>query len=61
MNKCRSLLSLSFVFIVTTALSGCLEESEVTFHEPGVYQGAEDSMSSDSAALQARMQGQLDR
>jgi len=47
--------------VAAAALSGCLESADTVRFEPGVYQGAPDSLISDAAALQARFQGQTDR
>ena len=44
-------------------LTGCLESPDVTFFEPGVYQGASDPLvgNTDQAALNDRFSGQMDR
>lgn len=42
-------------------LSGCWESANVTFHQPGEYMGANDSLKTDSSALQERFSGQQDR
>ena len=47
--------------LLTLGLAGCWESADVTFYEPGVYQGAADNHESDSAALQERFQNQSDR
>ena len=47
---------MSLIFI-----SGCEQAENVTIHEPGVYQGATDSLTTDLAALQERMKKQMDR
>lgn len=43
------------------SLSGCWEPPGVTYHEPGVYKGAEGNLTVDTAALQERVKGQMDR
>jgi len=47
--------------VAAAALTGCLESADTVNFQPGVYQGAPDSLISDTAALQARFQGQTDR
>jgi len=47
--------------VAAAALTGCLESADTVNFQPGVYQGAPDSLTSDTAALQARFQGQTDR
>ena len=58
----RALSSVAVIAVALT-LSGCLESTDVTFFEPGVYQGAADPLigNSDEAALRARFAGQTDR
>ncbi len=43
------------------ALSGCWESTNVTFHEPGVYLGPSDDLSTDESALNDRFANQQDR
>ena len=55
-----------FKFLLLTAVlavfvSGCEQAEDVTIHEPGVYQGAADDLSTDTAALQDRLKNQMDR
>ncbi|MBX2869168.1 MAG: hypothetical protein KTR18_10860 [Acidiferrobacterales bacterium] len=45
----------------SAVLTGCWESSDVTFHEPGKYFGASDSLKTDAEALQTRLEGQRDR
>ena len=63
MKNLKALLSLTAILVFTGSLSGCLESSEITIFEPGVYKGADDPLigSSDSAALEARFNSQRDR
>jgi len=63
MKTLKQVSSLVGVFIMISALSGCLESTDVTIFEPGVYQGAVDPLigSTDAAALQSRFQKQMDR
>jgi len=49
------------LFVAAAVLAGCLESADTVNFQPGVYQGAPDSLISDTAALQARFQGQTDR
>jgi len=42
-------------------ISACEQAEDVTLHEPGVYQGTKDDLSTDVAALQQRMKNQMDR
>ncbi len=55
---------LTRVLLITAfglVLSGCWESTNVTFHQPGEYMGASDSLKTDAAALQERLSGQQDR
>ena len=63
MNTLKQLISLVSVLTLMLALSGCLESTDVTIFEPGVYQGPLDPLigNSDAAALQARFENQMDR
>jgi len=63
MKHIRNLASLAAILVITSSMSGCLESSDITIFEPGVYQGATDPLigSSDSAALEARFDKQKDR
>ena len=63
MKTLHPLLSITGVVAMLMALSGCLESTDVTFHEPGVYRGPADPFigNSDAAALEARFAGQRDR
>ena len=63
MKPSKQIISFIGVFTLMLTLSGCLESTGVTFFEPGVYQGSVDPLigNSDSAALQARFQNQMDR
>ncbi len=56
-------ISVLGIIAVVLTLSGCLESTDVTFFEPGVYQGAADPLigNSDEAALRIRFAGQTDR
>ena len=56
-------ISLIGVFTLVLGLSGCLESTDVTFFQPGVYQGAVDPLigNSDASALQSRFESQMDR
>ena len=58
------LIAILLIVLGTLALSGCLEDFQVTLHEPGVYMGPEDELleSSHSSALAERLSaGQMDR
>jgi len=59
----RAVRALAFagIAVAAVALAGCLESADTVNFQPGVYQGASDSLTSDAAALQARFQGQTDR
>jgi len=59
----RAVRALAFagIAVAAAALTGCLESADTVNFQPGVYQGAPDSLISDTAALQARFQGQTDR
>jgi hypothetical protein len=63
MIKTRSLIHWSGILILASLLSGCLESTDITIFEPGVYKGASDPLigSSDAAALESRFANQLDR
>jgi len=61
MKRTKKLLSLFGLILVTASLTGCWESHEVTFHQPGVYYGPPDTLSSDSVALETRFQRQMDR
>ena len=63
MKTSKQFFSFIGVFTLMLTLSGCLESTGVIFFEPGVYQGTVDPLigNSDSAALQARFQNQMDR
>ena len=63
MKHIKNLASLAAILVITSSMSGCLESSDITIFEPGVYQGAKDPLigSSDSAALEARFDKQKDR
>ncbi len=55
---------LKFLLLTTflaAFVSGCEQVEDVTIHEPGVYQGATDDLSVDTAALQDRLKNQMDR
>ena len=47
--------------LLVLGLSGCWESADVTFYEPGVYQGAADNHESNAAALEERFQRTADR
>ncbi len=57
----RRLIHPWLVLLAGLALSGCWESTDVTFHQPGVYYGPEDDLSTNRTALQERMAGQHDR
>ncbi len=60
----KKLIAILLVIVGSLALSGCLEDFQVTLHEPGVYMGPQDQLleSSHSSALSKRLAtGQLDR
>ena len=61
MKTIKNTIYLFGAFALTMTLSGCLEDSNVTFFEPGVYQGSSDTLSSDADALASRFQNQKDR
>ena len=63
MKHIKTLVSLAAILVIAGSMSGCLESSDITIFEPGVYQGASDPLigSSDSAALEARFNNQRDR
>jgi outer membrane biogenesis lipoprotein LolB len=50
-----------FLLFASLLLTGCWESSDVKFHEPGKYLGAADSLKTDPAALQKRLENQQDR
>ena len=56
-------LSGVIALIALIPLSGCLESTDTTCFQPGVYQGAADPLigNSDETALAARFKGQMDR
>ena len=60
----RKLLVIILIVFGSLALSGCLEDFQVTLHEPGIYMGPEDQLlgTSQSSALAERLSsGQTDR
>ena len=61
--KTKSISSFSRVIFITGLifLSGCEQSENVTIHEPGVYQGASDDLTTDQAQLQERLKNQMDR
>ena len=63
MKTLKQLFPLIGVFTLVITLSGCLESTDVTFFEPGVYKGSADPLISNSAAaaLQSRFERQMDR
>jgi len=63
MNKVGKSVSIAGLLVLTSMLAGCLDSSEVVFFEPGVYKGAPDPLigNTDTAALQARIEKQMDR
>ena len=63
MKTLHRLFSLAGVIALLIPLSGCLESTDTTCFQPGVYQGAADPLigNSDEAALAARFKGQMDR
>jgi hypothetical protein len=63
MKHIKTLVSLATILVITGSMSGCLESSDITIFEPGVYQGASDPLigSTDSTTLEARFNNQRDR
>lgn len=63
MKLLKQLIPLLIILFLSGSLSSCLESTDVTFFEPGVYQGASDPLvgNSDAAALEARFANQMDR
>ncbi len=63
MKTLKQLILLGGMFALMFTLSGCLETTDVTFFEPGIYKGSVDPLigSSNAATLQARFEGQMDR
>ncbi len=60
----KKLIVILLVLSGSLALSGCLEDFQVTLHEPGVYMGPSDPLleTSQTAALADRLNtGQTDR
>lgn len=63
MKPRKQFILLASVFTLMVALSGCLETTDVTFFEPGIYKGSTDPLigNSDVAALRSRFEKQMDR
>ena len=63
MKILKQLISLVSMGVLAFMLTGCLESPNVTFFEPGVYQGASDPLlgNTDNAALNERFSNQMDR
>ncbi len=57
----KQLRLILLVFTSVLLISACEQAEDVTLHEPGVYQGAKDDLSTDTAALQQRLKNQMDR
>lgn len=60
----KKFLLIILVITGSLALSGCLEDFQVTFHEPGIYKGPDDPLldQSNAVALSERLaNGQIDR
>lgn len=60
----KKIFLILLVIFGSLALSGCLEDFQVTLHEPGIYKGPDDPLleQSHAVALNERLaHGQLDR
>lgn len=57
----KQLKLIILVCVSSLMISACEQAEDVTLHEPGVYQGTKDDLSTDVAALQQRMKNQMDR
>ena len=60
-NRLKHLWPIIVVCVGGLMISACEQAENVTLHEPGVYQGTKDDLSTDVAALQQRMKNQMDR
>jgi len=60
----KKFIAIMLVIASSLLLSGCLEDLQVTLHEPGVYMGPSDPLleTAQSSALAERLSaGQMDR
>lgn len=60
----KKFIAIFLIIAGSLTLSGCLENFQVTLHEPGVYMGPSDPLleTSQSSALAERLSiGQIDR
>jgi hypothetical protein len=57
----KSITNSTILLCACLLLTGCWESTSVTFHQPGMYLGAADTLTTDTAELEKRFAGQQDR